>query len=303
MERRQRQRIIDLHVHSNCSDGAKTPKELIDMAVNNGVEAIAIADHDTVMAYTPQLYDYATSRGVKLITAVEVSTKLNGKVGIHILGYNFDIHNSELNDMLYQSRNSRHIYLVRVAEALNKLGYIVNVAELDKVDAVTKAHIALDVISNSANADLINKNFGHIPSKGEFIETVMNEGCPAYVLKPSITPQYAGEVIKRAGGKVVIAHPVAYVYEDGLEEKDVDRLIEEMQPFGLEVNYIYTDRYDKIIDECDRWRMVAKKHNLIATIGSDYHTTDGIRPEIGLINTDLRLSSEEVKTLLTKLCD
>lgn len=303
MERRQRQRIIDLHVHSNCSDGAKTPKELIDMAVNNGVEAIAIADHDTVMAYTPQLYDYATSRGVKLITAVEVSTKLNGKVGIHILGYNFDIHNSELNDMLYQSRNSRHIYLVRVAEALNKLGYIVNVAELDKVDAVTKAHIALDVISNSANADLINKNFGHIPSKGEFIETVMNEGCPAYVLKPSITPQYAGEVIKRAGGKVVIAHPVAYVYEDGLEEKDIDRLIEEMQPFGLEVNYIYTDRYDKIIDECDRWHMVAKKHNLIATIGSDYHTTDGIRPEIGLINTDLRLSSEEVKTLLTKLCD
>lgn len=303
MERRQRQRIIDLHVHSNCSDGAKTPKELIDMAVNNGVEAIAIADHDTVMAYTPQLYDYATSRGVKLITAVEVSTKLNGKVGIHILGYNFDIHNSELNDMLYQSRNSRHIYLVRVAEALNKLGYIVNVAELDKVDAVTKAHIALDVISNSANADLINKNFGHIPSKGEFIETVMNEGCPAYVLKPSITPQYAGEVIKRAGGKVVIAHPVAYVYEDGLEEKDIERLIEEMQPFGLEVNYIYTDRYDKIIDECDRWRMVAKKHNLIATIGSDYHTTDGIRPEIGLINTDLRLSSEEVKTLLTKLCD
>lgn len=303
MERRQRQRIIDLHVHSNCSDGAKTPKELIDMAVNNGVEAIAIADHDTVMAYTPQLYDYATSRGVKLITAVEVSTKLNGKVGIHILGYNFDIHNSEFNDMLYQSRNSRHIYLVRVAEALNKLGYIVNVAELDKVDAVTKAHIALDVISNSANADLINKNFGHIPSKGEFIETVMNEGCPAYVLKPSITPQYAGEVIKRAGGKVVIAHPVAYVYEDGLEEKDIDRLIEEMQPFGLEVNYIYTDRYDKIIDECDRWHMVAKKHNLIATIGSDYHTTDGIRPEIGLINTDLRLSNEEVKTLLTKLCD
>lgn len=303
MERRQRQRIIDLHVHSNCSDGAKTPKELIDMAVNNGVEAIAIADHDTVMAYTPQLYDYATSRGVKLITAVEVSTKLNGKVGIHILGYNFDIHNSELNDMLYQSRNSRHIYLVRVAEALNKLGYIVNVAELDKVDAVTKAHIALDVISNSANADLINKNFGHIPSKGEFIETVMNEGCPAYVLKPSITPQYAGEVIKRAGGKVVIAHPVAYVYEDGLEEKDIDRLIEEMQPFGLEVNYIYTDRYDKIIDECDRWHMVAKKHNLIATIGSDYHTTDGIRPEIGLINTNLRLSNEEVKTLLTKLCD
>ena len=298
-----RQRIIDLHVHSNCSDGIKTPAELIDMAVNNGVEAIAIADHDTVAAYTPQLYYYAKSRGVKLITAVEVSTKLDGEIGIHILGYNFDINNKELLDMLYHSLNSRHIYLVMVVEALNKLGYVVNVAKLDKIDAVTKAHIALDVISNPANMNLLKEYFGHIPSKGEFIETVMNKDCPAYVLKPSITPQYASEVIKKAGGKVVIAHPVAYVHEDALKEKDIVNLIETIQPFGLEANYIYIDKNNNIIDECPRWRDVANKHNLIATIGSDYHTTDGIRPEIGLINTDLRLKNEEIESLLSKLCN
>ena len=301
MERRQRQRIIDLHIHSNCSDGAKSPKELIDMAVANGVDTIAIADHDTVVAYTTELLQYANDNNINLIKAVEVSTKLQGKVGIHILGYNLDIHNSELLDMLYQSRNSRHIYLVKVAEALNKLGYVVNVEELDKVDAVTKAHISLDVISNPANEDLLIRNFGHIPSKGEFIETVMNEGCPAYVLKPSITPQHASEVIKRAGGKVVIAHPVAYVHEDGLSIADLEQLIAEIKPIGLEANYIYADRYDKIIDECATWRDVAKKHNLIATIGSDYHNTDGIRPELGLVNTDLRLSDCEIEDIVRRL--
>ena len=302
MEGRQ-QRIIDLHIHSTCSDGAKEPLELIDMAANSGVDTIAIADHDTVKAYTPQLYDYAISKGVQLLTAVEVSTKLNGKIGIHILGYNFDPNNKELNEMLYQSRNSRHIYLEKVAEALNRLGYVVRVADLDKVDAVTKAHIALDIVTNPANEELLLTNFKHIPSKGEFIETIMNEGCPAYVLKPSISPQYAGEVIKRAGGKVVIAHPVAYVYEDGIGEDEISSLIEEMRPFGLEANYIYADRNDRIIDECDRWRKVASKYNLVATIGSDYHNTDNIRPEIGLINTNLRLTNEEINLILSKLCN
>lgn len=273
------------------------------MAANSGVDTIAIADHDTVKAYTPQLYDYAISKGVQLLTAVEVSTKLNGKIGIHILGYNFDPNNKELNEMLYQSRNSRHIYLEKVAEALNRLGYVVRVADLDKVDAVTKAHIALDIVTNPANEELLLTNFKHIPSKGEFIETIMNEGCPAYVLKPSISPQYAGEVIKRAGGKVVIAHPVAYVYEDGIGEDEISSLIEEMRPFGLEANYIYADRNDRIIDECDRWRKVASKYNLVATIGSDYHNTDNIRPEIGLINTNLRLTNEEINLILSKLCN
>lgn len=281
--------LIDLHIHSNCSDGVLTPKEIIDVAKRNNVSIISITDHDTVAGYTSELFKYAKSNGIKLITGVEISCKLN-KVGIHILGYNFDLNNKELLECLDSLRNARHNYLTNVSKALNDIGYVLNVSKLDSIQAVTKAHIALDVVENEANRELLIKEFGYIPSKGEFIETIMNEGCKAYVEKKSVTPKEASEYIKKAGGKVVIAHPVAYKYEDNLNELDIERLIESIEPYGLEANYIYVDRKDNIIDECEIWNKIAKKYNLVVTTGSDFHISDGIRPEIGLINTSIKLN-------------
>ena len=222
------ERRIDLHMHSNLSDGVLTPKEIIDTAKENGVDTICIADHDTIEAYTKELIEYAKENGINLIKGVEISTK--DKVGVHVLGYNIDINNEELKDTLYKLRNSRHIYLHDVSKALNKIGYKVNIEELDKVDAVTKAHIAEDVVSNIENKELLLKTFNHIPNKGEFIETIMNEGCPAYVLKNTVTPKVAAEVIRKAGGKAVLAHPVGFKYEDDLEIKDVQEIVDDMNP-------------------------------------------------------------------------
>ena len=81
---------IDLHIHTTISDGSLTPIEVIDEAVKNGVSTIAIADHDTIDAYTDELFEYANSKNIKIINAVEISTKSN-KAGIHVLGYNFDL--------------------------------------------------------------------------------------------------------------------------------------------------------------------------------------------------------------------
>ena len=145
---------IDLHIHTNKSDGVLTPKKVIDEAVRNGVDTIAIADHDTVEAYDDSLFEYAKANNVKLIKAVEISTKI-AKAGIHVLGYNIDLKNAELNEKLYALRNARHIYLHNVAQKLEELGYKVNLDELDKVDAVTKAHIALDVVTNSENKEIL----------------------------------------------------------------------------------------------------------------------------------------------------
>ena len=88
-------KIIDLHVHTNCSDGSMTPKEVIDEAVKNGVSVISIADHDTIDAYSDELFQYAAAKNVKIIPAVEISTK-TGKCGFHVLGYNFDMKNEKL---------------------------------------------------------------------------------------------------------------------------------------------------------------------------------------------------------------
>ncbi len=146
--------LIDLHIHSNLSDGELSPKEIIDRAVNNGVSVIAIADHDTTLAYNDELFNYAQTNNIKIIPAVEISTKYKG-IGIHVLGYNFDINNMKLKEKLYAIRNARHIYLHDVAAKLKELSYIIDVDSLDKIDAVTKAHIALNIVGNKANEELL----------------------------------------------------------------------------------------------------------------------------------------------------
>ena len=188
---------IDLHIHTTKSDGVLTPKEVIDEAYKNGVSVIAITDHDTIDAYNEEIFKYAEDKNIKLISGVEISTKIK-KCGIHVLGYNFDLKNKEFQEKLCKIRNARHDYLHKVAEKLNELGYYLNAKELDKIDAVTKAHIALDIINNEKNKELLLENFNHIPSKGEFIETIMNENCPAYVRKETVTPKQAAEIIRAA---------------------------------------------------------------------------------------------------------
>lgn len=293
-------RRIDLHIHTTISDGTLTPKEVIDEAYKNGVSVIAIADHDSIDAYNNELFTYAESKKIKLINAVEISTKTN-KNGIHVLGYNFDLNNKQLKEKLYKIRNARHDYLYKVAKKLNELGYFINVEELDKIDAVTKAHISLDVINNKKNERLLLKNFGYIPSKGEFIETVMNENCPAYVRKETVTPKEASDIIKAANGKVVLAHPVAYIHEDGLTDTDILNIVNEMKPDGLEANYLYVDCKNNKIDETEKWNKFAKENKLFVTAGSDFHNKDGIRPEIGFTNTNFILKDEVIDEIIANL--
>lgn len=294
------ERIIDLHIHTTCSDGALSPFEIVDKAKENGVSVIAIADHDNTSAYTQELFDYAKQNGVEIIPAVEMSTHQK-KVGVHVLGYNFDLNNQEMINTLSKLRNARHDYLENVATALEKLGYKINTAKLDEIPAVTKAHISLDVVSNPENELLLMKTFGHIPSKGEFIETIMNEGCPAYVQKFTITPVEAANIIHLAGGKVVLAHPVAYKHEDGIDETFVLDLAKAMNADGIEANYVYVNREDQVIDESAFWNNLAISNGYFTTIGSDFHNSDGLRPEVGLINTTLRLDEATITNILNNL--
>ena len=159
------QKRIDLHIHTIVSDGMLTPKEVIDEAHRNGVSIIAIADQDTVDAYNDELFEYAKSKNIKLINAVEISTKTK-KAGVHVLGYNLDLDNEEFKERLKKVRNARHNYLRDVAKKLEELEYYINVEELDKIEAVTKAHIALNTIENPKNKEKLLVEFGHIPSKG-----------------------------------------------------------------------------------------------------------------------------------------
>lgn len=291
---------IDLHIHTNKSDGLLSPKEIIDEAKRKQVQTIAIADHDTVDAYTDEVYNYAKDNEIELITAVEISTKTK-KCGIHVLGYNIDTSSKYLNESLKKIRNARHDYLHNVANKLNEMNYILNINKLDMIEAVTKAHIAMDIISNKTNEKQLLKQFGHIPSKGEFIETIMNENCPAYVKKETVTPKEAAEIIRKAGGKVVLAHPVAYVHEDNLTMNEILEIINDMKADGLEANYIYTDRNNNIVNEIEKWNKFAEENHLFVTIGSDFHMEDGNHAEIGLENVGVVLEDEKADEILEKI--
>ena len=291
---------IDLHIHTNKSDGLLSPKEIIDVAKRNHVQTIAIADHDTVDAYTDELYNYAKDNDIELLSAVEISTKTK-KCGIHVLGYNIDTSSEYLIESLKKIRNARHDYLHSVATKLNEMNYMLNVDKLDVISAVTKAHIAMDIISNKKNEKQLMKQFGHIPNKGEFIESIMNENCPAYVKKKTVTPKEASEIIRKAGGKVVLAHPVAYVHEDNLTINDILEIINDLRADGLEAYYIYTDRNNNIVNEIDKWNKFAKDNDLFVTIGSDFHMKDGNHAEIGLENVDVVLEDGIVNEILEKI--
>ena len=141
-------------------------------------------------------------------------------------------------------------------------------------------------------------NFGHIPSKGEFIETIMNENCPAYVKKESITPTEAAELIREANGKVILAHPVAYTYEDNLTDEEIISIIKDMKADGIESNYIYIDRNNNKINDIKKWNKYAKKLNITTTIGSDFHNFDNIHPIVGLLNEDINLSLNDINNIL-----
>lgn len=277
---------IDLHIHTNCSDGDNSIYEVIDMAINNKLDMISITDHDTVMAYSDEVFKYAYDRGIELVTGVEISVKYNNET-IHVLGYNIDVENENLNNKLEMIRNQRHIYLRDVADKFMTLGYIVNVDSLDKIEAVTKAHIANDIINNKNNSKLLIDKFGYIPDKGEFIESMMNEGCPCFVKKKSISPVMAAEMIREAGGVVFLAHPVAYKYEDGLTDEDILRIVREMNADGIEANYIYVDKFNNVIDDREHYQKLSRDNGLKISTGSDFHKIDGIHPEIGFVNYEM----------------
>lgn len=288
---------MDLHIHTNKSDGILSAFEVITLAKEKGISIISITDHDTIDAYADDVLEYARKNGIILIPGVEISTKIN-KCGIHVLGYNFDLNDNVLKEELKNIRNARRDYLYSVSNKLSTLGYNVNTEYLDTINSVTKAHIANDIINNESNRQILMDTFGHIPNKGEFIENIMNEGCPAYVKKNTITPDIAVKIIKNSKGKVVLAHPVAYSYEDDLNENDILKIVNENDINAIEGNYLYVDKNNNVHNDIDKWNTFAKKHNLISTVGSDFHVEDKLRPSIGYIKINKDNETDILEYLL-----
>ena len=227
------------------------------MAAMSGVEVIAITDHDSVEGIAPALEAAQEFPSLKVISGVEVSTDVpRGEV--HVLGYFIDCSDSELKGALENLRNSRRVRAQRMLGKLDSLGIKIEwerVQEIAGAGSIGRPHIAQSMLEQ-----------GYVSSlKEAFVKYIGREG-PAYVEREKMTPPQAVELIVKARGLPVLAHPAEI---DHLEE-----LIPQLQKVGLVGLEAYYNNYPQKLMR--HLASLAHKHGLISSGGSDYHGLEGI---------------------------
>ena len=257
-------RIIDLHVHSNASDGTCTPTELVAEAVRAGLSAFALTDHDTTDGIA-EASAAAEKAGIELIPGVELSTEYDG-TEIHVVGLYIDVHNETLQRQMADFRASRDNRNVYMLEKLRAVGFDITQEALEECfpDAViTRAHIARYLLDH-----------GYIPDMRTAFNKYIGEGCPCYVGRPKVTPMDAVGYILAAGGVPILAHPVMY----HMERAKLMRMIAALKAHGLcGIEAIYSENTPA--DE-QIYKELARSEGLLISGGSDFHGTN--KPDLFL---------------------
>ena len=243
---------VDLHLHTTYSDGRLTPGELIQIAAEQGIGVIAITDHDTVNGIEPALVATECFPYVTIIPGVEINTDVH-QGEVHILGYFLDYKNQHLLKKLDSLRNSRKIRAQKMLDKLDELGIHIEwerILELSDGGSVGRPHIAQALFEGQ-----------HVDTLQEAFERYIGRNGPAYAERDRLSPKEAVELIVKANGLPVIAHPASI--------NDLEEMIIDLKQFGLVGIEVYYDNYDKATVE--RLRSLTVKYNLIATGGSDFH--------------------------------
>ena len=258
----RRASLVDLHVHSNISDGKLSPTELVRKAAGLGLRVLSLTDHDAVDGTKPALTAAAAFPGLRLIPGVEISTDLpDGEA--HILGYYIDYTDPDLLAALERFRNSRQTRARRMVEKLASLGIDVDwgrVQEIAGEGSIGRPHIARAMLEK-----------GYITTFVEAFDKYLGHGGPAYVERDKMTPEEAVALVVRAGGLPVLAHPFTVA--------DPDEMAARLKPAGL----VGVEAYykDNTPEQTQGTLDLAEKYGLIATGGSDYHGVADSEVEMG----------------------
>ena len=271
---------VDLHIHSTASDGKLEPADVVRGAAEKGLAYIALADHDTVSGIAPAQEAAKSFPKLKVIPGVEISTDTpDGEV--HILGYFIDYNDPEFKAALERFRNSRLVRARGMVAKLDKLGIHIDwqrVEEIAGTSSIGRPHIAQAMLEK-----------GYIASFKEAFTNYIGRDGPAYVEREKMTPAEAVAIIVKAGGLAVLAHPFT--------AGEPEALITELKPAGLAGIEAYYDNYSA--EAIDQLVELAKKHDLIATGGSDYH---GLEPtnETAIGGAEVPMESAERLIALAK---
>ncbi len=247
--------MVDLHVHSNRSDGSMTPKELVDYAVQKGLRAMALTDHDTVDGID-EILEYAQDKPVEIIPGIEYSTQYQER-DVHIVGLFIDYKAPVFLDYLARFKQSRTDRNHKLCENLRGAGIDITYEALCRAfpnSVITRAHYAKFLLDK-----------GYVKSRNEAFERYLGDHTPYFVHREKITPEEVIDVTRRAGGIPVLAHPFLY----GFSKENLEILVRRLKAAGLmamETLYsTYTPSEEKKMKE------LAKRYGLLESGGSDFH--------------------------------
>lgn len=255
--------MVDLHTHSNKSDGSLNPADLVDLAVQKELSAIALTDHDTVdgldeaIARGKELSEAPEGSEIEVIPGIEFSTKYEKK-DVHIVGLYIDYKSPAFQKPLQDFVNSRINRNIKMCNMLREeAGMDISWEKLQEAfpDAViTRAHYARYMYTH-----------GYVKSLPEAFSRYIGDDCKYFIPREKVTPEQAVQLILKAGGIPILAHPILYHMSDERLEK-LTSTLKDAGLMGIEAIY---STYN--LSEERQIRRLAKKYDLCISGGSDFH--------------------------------
>ena len=257
--------MIDLHSHTNESDGTFTPEELIQEAKRVGLQALGITDHDTFAGYDAAL-PYAQQSGIELICGIELSTRYQGQ-SLHLLGY-FPVTppSAELRAWLAWMIEMRRDRNIRLIAKLQSLGVDITFAEVERIGRTLtgRPHFARILVEK-----------GYAKDVQDAFDKYLDESARAFVKRQEAPMEEALERILKSGGVPSLAHPVRVAKNNW---NKVAEYIEDLAGMGLRAIEVYHS--DHSPENVAYYKRLAERHNLAVTGGSDFH--GAVKPAISL---------------------
>ena len=274
--------LVDFHMHSIYSDGVKSPEELLRHALDCNLSMMALTDHDEIdgiKALRTAQEQLDPEKTIKIINGCEFSADYKDK-SIHILGYRFDETNKELRDFIEYFKSKREERIDEIIRRCNNAGYFISKDELlkkfPKTQAYGRPHIGQLLIDGGYAKDI-----------NDVFKDILRKDSPCYVPKVKIEVPYIIDIIHKAGGLAVMAHPKLV---------SSDEYVVEMLAYDFDGMEVYHTKHND--DDVKRYKALAKEHNLFITGGSDYHGIPGKAPDqFG----DYLVSAEDVSEFISLL--
>jgi predicted metal-dependent phosphoesterase TrpH len=260
--------MVDLHAHSNRSDGELSPAEVVELARRRGLTALALTDHDSIEGYEDGL-PHARRLGLELVCGVELSSRFRGRP-VHVLGYFLDRPpDEEFRGHLACLQKARRDRNERLAARLCQLGLEVRLEEAEALgrSQTGRPHFARVLVRK-----------GYVGDVREAFGLYLDEGAPGYVERREASLQNVLSWIRKAGGLSSWAHPGRFLRGAAAPARELFR---EMAAQGLDAVEVYHTDHDA--GDCLEFLRGAKEAGLGITGGSDFHGPAS-RAELGSLN-------------------